>query len=736
MRRNFTTILIVLIYAFSMLFGFISAYAEENDISLNPNDYARITDVEYKAEVTDTPTGNGKVIVTERITFDIHAASASNPFRELWRDLPEDYIDGIKTSYKVNYVKEIMKNGSEKVYSQSPKLYWDDSDYTCSYYGPGKWFYSPGPYDEEAGDYEALMIYVDKYREQPVFEIQYEMENAALRYKDCSELYLCMYSESSIKYLKSFKGQILFPDELMPDEDNYFAHTYGTDSNHFEFKKSDTLNPGYTTFYFNLNKSDLKFHPYNQYIEFSLVSYGDDKYKFTKYAPKNNYYYTNVLEKTIEEHKKYEEMPQKYYNKKQSGFVICIVASVLLILKTKNTEKKVQKKYTFYEPEVNYEYFRDIPSNLDPIFASKLVFCKDKSSKEIEDEYASILLSLARKGYVELERVSDVLDWKFDNVKLVIKHQPEHTSNTIFPNTSTLSSFLGNSEVTSNLTSNPENNLTSNNDSEPLQASEEPVQEENIKLEPLSTSERIYLNLVNRYCTNNEITLKELQSKLSTDIENSDSFVTSISKIPVNVGISGNYFQKVDYKEPRNKLVGKSIFYIIMGLIFLIIVNLISRTTRYDYMFGGFTILGTIFILCGIYIKKRAHKYILLSQFGETEYAKWRGLYNFLNSETLMKERTVVELPLWEQYLVYATAFGISDKVIKAINIRCPNLQDSALLNNPYYRNRSFYTHTRTIRTSTRRASSIARSGGYGGYGGHGGYGGGGRGGGGGGGGH
>ena len=100
-----------------------------------------------------------------------------------------------------------------------------------------------------------------------------------------------------------------------------------------------------------------------------------------------------------------------------------------------------------------------------------------------------------------------------------------------------------------------------------------------------------------------------------------------------------------------------------------------------------------------------------------------------------MNERTVVELPLWEQYLVYATAFGISDKVIKALKIRCPEASSSPVLSNSYYRSNHFYSSNRSFRRSVRRTSHIHRSGGYGG-GGYGGYGGGGRGGGGGGGGH
>jgi uncharacterized membrane protein len=135
-------------------------------------------------------------------------------------------------------------------------------------------------------------------------------------------------------------------------------------------------------------------------------------------------------------------------------------------------------------------------------------------------------------------------------------------------------------------------------------------------------------------------------------------------------------------------------------------------------------------ILCGRHINKLAAKYILLTQKGEDEYQKWRGLYNFLNSETLMNERTLIELPIWEKYLIYATAFGISEKVVKALQIRCPQLAESALLNNSYYRSSSFRSSSRSFRSATRSASHTARSGGYsGGYGG-------GRGGGGGGGGH
>lgn len=158
--------------------------------------------------------------------------------------------------------------------------------------------------------YECIFFYVDGlYREKVTFEIQYEMNNAALRYSDVSELYLSMYSESTIKYLESFEGQILIPNKDMPHQGNYSAHTYGTNNHTFNYSESDTLNPGYHTFSFSLDEDDLQFKNYNQYLEFSLLAYNEDKHIFTDYAPSNYYSNEPYLEEALVAIKEYDELP-------------------------------------------------------------------------------------------------------------------------------------------------------------------------------------------------------------------------------------------------------------------------------------------------------------------------------------------------------------------------------------------------------------------------------------------
>ncbi len=660
------------------------------EINLNPNDYARITDVEYKAVVVDEPGSEGKVVITERLTFDVHAASKSNTFWELWRDLPEDWIDGVKVDYQVNSVKQILADGTELVYEESPKLYWDDYDYISSIYGPGKWYHSEGPYDEADAQYECVFFYIDDvYREEMVFEIEYEMHNAALRYNDCSDLYLALYSGNTCKYLKSFKAQILFPNEDMPSPGNYEIFTYGTNSNVFPVERSATMNPGYYTFYFELDKERLQFKPYNEYIEFDLVAYGEDKHIFTEYAPSNFYSSDDVLEEIYAEQKEYAYAPATYMVKKMIVFIVAMIGSILLLIYALRTNSRMNKKHVFYKPAMEPEYFRDIPSDLDPNFAAALVFCKHKPPKDDSDIYSAILLSLARKEYIELQT------YNIYDVQITVKK----VSTPLTPEQITLGDVGFVEEIKA--------------------------------YEPLTPCEEYYFNLILRHASNHTLLMSTLQSRVSSDYEYTDSFVRNIEKSIVNIGVRDGYFQKADYTQPKKQLQSKAKTFLIIGLLLITVVNIISYQTRMDLAFGAYFILGIVFMIGSAYMKSLSKRYVLLTQFGEDEYAKWRGLYNFLNSETLMSERTFVELPIWERYLVYATAFGLSEKVSKAISIRCPEAVSSPVLNNNCYRSTGFRHSGRSFRRAVRSGSSIARSGG-GGFG----YGGGGRGGGGGGGGH
>lgn len=681
-------IIIIIIVAVVFLGIQILPELETGDLSLGFNDYARIVEMDYKAVVVDEPGSQGKIVVTERITFDVHAASEYNGFWELWRDLCESEVDGVKVHYKVNSVKQILPNGYKQEWEESPRLYWDDYDYV-SYnpeLGPGKWYHSEGPYDPDRRQYECVLFYVDNlYREKVTFEIEYEMYNAVLRYGDCSDLYISMYSGETSKYLESFSGEILIPNKDMPQEGNYMVTTYGTNANSFPVEESATKNPGYYTFSFDLTEDDLKFKNYNEYIEFDLVSYGADKHTFAEHASSNRYYYDDVLDTIRAEQEAYAKTPATYKVIKIVLCSVCAVMAAVVLLIGKRKLDKLNSKYPFCTQKPTTDPYRLIPSDLDPNFAAELVFCKDRKRKKKGGEtYSAILLSLARKEYVELkENVTK------DLLIILQKDEPEAL----------------------------------------------------LLREPLTQSEQCYLDMLKRHAKDGSITMKDLQERISTDYFYTKDFVKNMKRACVNSGVAAGYIPNADWLEQKSKLRKSAIAPLIVGGVLLLPVNIIAYFTRLDLAFGGFFVLGAACVLIGVYWLLQAYRYAVLTEYGAGEYQKWRGLYNFLKSDTLINERTVVELPLWERYLVYATAFGISEKVIEAIKLRCPEVEEAkSIVYNPHCRSGRIYITTRYFHTSVYRGyhGSYSSGGGYGGGGGgfSGGYGGGGRGGGGGGGGH
>ena len=712
-KINFVT-LYVLFFCGMIVFALFAALFDSlTEAGINPFDYARITDVNYVAKLEDEPGSKAKVNITERLTFDINAAFKSNPFWELWRDLCEDEVDGLKVSYKVNSVTQVFPDGSQIPYMESSKLYYYDSDYTSSYYGPYKWYHSPGPYNEYYDQYECVFFYINGiYRERVQFIVNYDMYNAALRYGDCSELYLSMFSENSVNYLERFNAEILIPEDDMPSEGNYYVNTYGTKNRSFAYTEDKNLHPGCHTFKMTLTKDDLVFDPATEFIEFDLVSYGTDYNKFTTYAPDNYYSYEPVLQELKDEHEEYINEGKCIEVSKVCLLVLSLFFSYVIVKKLLKSDDKIENKYTFYKPSMEMDMFREIPSNLDPSFAADLAFIKDKKIKDKKDIYAAILLSLVRKEYLEVERIDESRDWINTNVRIKILYKPKVKVTTLY-----------NSEYGSN-------SYGATSFEEPIITPEVDIPEK--QYEPLTETEQLYFNLITRHATNDEIVMRVLESKISTDFDYTDSFIRNMDNSTINVGVTQKYFQKANYKQAYNSLFGEGILYYILGILILTVGNYFIYQAGLGLAYGAMFVLGISLVFGGHRLTNLAHNYILLTQFGEDEYVKWRGLYNFLNSDTLMNERSVPDLVLWEQYLVYATAFGISEKVIKALETNVPEFVDrSPVLSNPYYRSRNFYTTSRSFRASARSTSTFVRSGGYGG-----GYGGGGRGGGGGGGGH
>lgn len=139
----------------------------------------------------------------------------------------------------------------------------------------------------------------------------------------------------------------------------------------------------------------------------------------------------------------------------------------------------------------------------------------------------------------------------------------------------------------------------------------------------------------------------------------------------------------------------------------------------------------TEFISRGGFLKRKGNQIKHLSQVGQDELSETMGLQKYLKEFTLISERDVEELPIWKDYLVYATLYGIADEVLKQLKRVYPAQTSDIEL---YHRNVLVAnSYHRSMYTSSQKAIQAQRSKGAGGrasFGGGGGFSGGGHGGG------
>ena len=159
------------------------------------------------------------------------------------------------------------------------------------------------------------------------------------------------------------------------------------------------------------------------------------------------------------------------------------------------------------------------------------------------------------------------------------------------------------------------------------------------------------------------LTLKELEKyikKYPTKIESLlKETYDAVNNQLINEQIIDAEIQK-EYQKYNDKQLGY-----ILAIIFLLCFTLIA-----------FILPVIIFIIDAVICGKIAKKLNVLTQKGVDMKEQWKGLKKYMEDFSMLDRREVPELVIWEKYLVYATAFGIADKVIKQLKIVYPNLDE------------------------------------------------------------
>ena len=185
----------------------------------------------------------------------------------------------------------------------------------------------------------------------------------------------------------------------------------------------------------------------------------------------------------------------------------------------------------------------------------------------------------------------------------------------------------------------------------------------------LTKSEKSVFNMYKKVNSTNSFTMKEFQKYCKSHSSSCLSSFNSIADNAKDESIQENNYNNT-VESQQSKWSGLGIGYIFLAIFspLLMIASFIPS------------------IICAVYTLKIAGKYNTLTQKGVDEQEAWKGLKNYMEDFSMMKEKEVPELALWEKYLVFATAFGIADTVLKQLKVVYPQMLDETYMNaNGYY---------------------------------------------------
>ena len=192
----------------------------------------------------------------------------------------------------------------------------------------------------------------------------------------------------------------------------------------------------------------------------------------------------------------------------------------------------------------------------------------------------------------------------------------------------------------------------------------------------LSKEEQEIIELLRKISkSSGKLSTKEMQKYANTHYTSFLSTVNNLESIAESSHIKiGNLDTKKRklVEEYKNRKNGYSILTII---------------SLFAIPFVSFYIIPLIleFLVCNYILNKCGKTINILTENGSEEIAEWKGLQKYMKDYSLIKDREVFEVVLWEKFLVYATAFGIADKVLKQLKIAYPEISDSAFATNSEY---------------------------------------------------
>ncbi len=401
----------------------------------------------------------------------------------------------------------------------------------------------------------------------------------------------------------------------------------------------------------------------------------------------NNKFFSNQLNSIIEEETKWAEEANALREKaiemmKKAGYASIIVSAIIAFFSIRSVSKTKQASMDTPDAKVQkLDYFRDFPAkNVSP---GEAEFMREMTSYNTQNVFSAIMMDLAEKKIISFEPIAD----EKKNVTMVINPFDDEMD--------------------------------------------------------IPEDERSILDFVNRASGNiGKITMKDFRKYCEKHDTATYNIWTKLKeKAQAQCRKRGSFSDEIRKKGTKFSEAGAGCFALAIIEFFAAIW---VSTAVSEFVPEAAPIMCMAIILqiyAGIKKSKLANKFCGYTEQGFEEHERWKGLKKYMEDFSLLNEKEIPDLALWEKFLVYATAFGIADKVLKQLKVAYPQLADEEYMRTHYapmyYMDRydvgrSFGSAASRGYSSYASSQMSSGSGGGGGFsggggGGHGGGGGGGR---------
>ena len=483
---------------------------------------------------------------------------------------------------------------------------------------------------------------LDNSSDERVYQISYKVVDAIAKYNDYAEIYWQFVGSDFEIPADKVTGTILLPDNAENIQD---ILVWG----HTEDLNGDINVTGLNEISFEISK-----YRGNCYIEVRSL------FPKTMVGNLNRTYNYDVYDKVLQEETVWANEANARREAREKAqentmkimlITISVIFGVILIISIINFIKNLKKIANMekkYIPTTEYEYFRELPYK-DATPAEALFIKSECSNTSFTSSFAANILDLCLEKYISLEVIEEKSILSDGVIKITLLNKPK----------------------------------------------------DNLKLD-----EKLTLNFLEDVSIDGkDLTTKDITRYLRKRPSKITSLDKDLNTIITNVEKNAGKFDDKKKKEKEKFQNQKMFNYITLILLLSLGLPLITFSNYASSKIVLMCICTAIALIVNAILSSIITKRInVLTQKGVDEKNKWKAFEKFMEDFSMLDQKDIPDVVLWEKYLVFATAFGISEKVLKQLKVVYPQIDD---INSPIYSSFAYIHIMNSVNIGTCVSSSV-----------------------------